>query len=91
MHVPSNDDARDTARALATTEAYAQSRKDRKKLEVLFAHSKKLMRFDRLRLRGPRGAQEEFLLAASPREATDKTLNGHTATRFEYSLKPKPD
>lgn len=60
-----HEDARDLARALATTEAYAQSRKDRKKVEMLFAHLKRIMRFDRLRLRGPCGAQDEFLLAAT--------------------------
>ena len=60
-----HEDARDLARALATTEAYAQSRKDRKKVEMLFAHLKRIMRFDRLRLRGPCGAQDEFTLAAT--------------------------
>ena len=60
-----HEDARDLARALATTEAYAQSRKDRKKVEMLFAHLKRIMHFDRLRLRGPCGAQDEFTLAAT--------------------------
>jgi transposase len=56
--------ARDVARALATTEAYRQSRKARKKVEMLFAHLKRILRLDRLRLRGPSGARDEFLLAA---------------------------
>ena len=60
-----HEDARDVARTLANTEAYAQSRKDRKKVEMLFGHLKKIMRFDRLRLRGPNGAHDEFLLAAT--------------------------
>ena len=56
--------ARDVARALAKTEAFAQSRRDRKKVEMLFAHLKRILRLGRLRLRGPRGAQFEFTLAA---------------------------
>ena len=56
--------ARDVARALAKTEAYRQSRKARKKVEMLFAHLKRILKLDRLRLRGPSGAHDEFLLAA---------------------------
>ncbi len=56
--------ARDVARALAKTEAYRQSRKARKKVEMLFAHLKRILKLDRLRLRGPSGARDEFLLAA---------------------------
>jgi Transposase DDE domain len=37
----------------------------RKKVEILFAHLKRILRLDRLRLRGPNGARDEFLLAAS--------------------------
>lgn len=59
-----NEAARDVARALAKTEAYAQARRDRKKVEMLFAHLKRILRLGRLRLRGPRGAQFEFTLAA---------------------------
>jgi transposase len=56
--------ARDVARALAKTDAFAQTRRDRKKVEMLFAHLKRILRLGRLRLRGPRGAQFEFTLAA---------------------------
>jgi transposase len=56
--------ARDVARAVATTDAFAQSRRDRKKVEMLFAHLKRILRLGRLRLRGPTGAQFEFTLAA---------------------------
>ena len=56
--------ARDAARALADTEAFEQSRRDRKRVEMLFAHLKRILRLGRLRLRGPRGAQDEFTLAA---------------------------
>ena len=59
-----NEAARDVARTLAKTEAFAQSRRDRKKVEMLFAHLKRILRLGRLRLRGPSGAQFEFTLAA---------------------------
>jgi len=59
-----NEDARDVARALAKTEAFEQSRRNRKRVEMLFAHLKRILRLGRLRLRGPRGAQDEFTLAA---------------------------
>jgi hypothetical protein len=42
--------ARDVARALAKTEAYWQSRKARKKVEMLFAHLKRILKLGRLRL-----------------------------------------
>src|SRR6202142_4347713 len=58
------EEARDVARALAKTRAFAQSRRDRKRVEMLFAHLKRILRLGRLRLRGPRGAQFEFTLAA---------------------------
>lgn len=57
--------ARDVARANAKTDDYVQSRKDRKKVEMLFAHMKRIMKLDRLRLRGLSGAKDEFLLAAT--------------------------
>jgi hypothetical protein len=59
-----NEDARDVARALAKTEAFEQSCRERKRVEMLFAHLKRILRLGRLRLRGPRGAQFEFTLAA---------------------------
>jgi len=59
-----HEDARDAARAIVDTEAFEQSRRDRKRVEMLFAHLKRILRLGRLRLRGPRGAQDEFTLAA---------------------------
>jgi transposase len=57
--------ARDEARRIAMTEQYRQSRKDRKKVEMLFAHLKRILKLDRLRLRGLSGASDEFMLAAT--------------------------
>jgi len=58
------EEARDVARALAKTKAFEQSRRERKRVEMLFAHLKRILRLVRLRLRGPHGAQFEFTLAA---------------------------
>ena len=60
-----HESARDVARGIAQTEAYQQSRKDRKKVEMLFAHLKRILKLRRLRLRGLSGARDEFLLAAA--------------------------
>ncbi len=57
--------ARDRARAIALTDEYQVSRDERKKVEMLFAHLKSILKLDRLRLRGPTGANDEFLLAAT--------------------------
>jgi hypothetical protein len=43
---------------------YKQSCKDRRKVEMLFAHLTRILKLDRLRLRGPSGARDESLLAA---------------------------
>lgn len=59
------EDARDVARTVCGTAAYEQSRKDRKKVEMLFAHLKRILKLDRLRLRGLKGARDEFLMAAA--------------------------
>lgn len=60
-----HEGARDLARDLAKTDAYVTSRRERKKVEMLFAHLKRILKLDRLRLRGPNGAKDEFLLAAT--------------------------
>jgi hypothetical protein len=53
------------ARDIAKTEAYVQSRRKRKKVEMLFAHLKRILGMTKLRLRGPNGARDEFHLAAT--------------------------
>ncbi|PZQ84491.1 MAG: IS5/IS1182 family transposase [Ancylobacter novellus] len=60
-----HEGARDMARAIAGTDAYVTSRRQRKKVEMLFAHLKRILKLDRLRLRGPNGARDEFHLAAT--------------------------
>jgi hypothetical protein len=59
-----HEHARDVARSFAGTEGFERSRHERKKIEMRFAHLKRTLKLGRLRLRGPRGAQDEFVLAA---------------------------
>jgi len=60
-----HEGARDLAREIAQTQTYKTSRCQRKKVEMLFAHLKRILKLDRLRLRGPNGARDEFHLAAT--------------------------
>jgi transposase len=60
-----HEGARDMARVIARSWEGQVSRRLRKKVEMLFAHLKRILKLDRLRLRGPTGAHDEFLLAAT--------------------------
>ncbi|MEM9814695.1 MAG: IS1182 family transposase [Pseudomonadota bacterium] len=60
-----HEGARDMARAISKSDAFVTSLRQRKKVEMLFAHLKRILKLDRLRLRGPNGARDEFLLAAT--------------------------
>jgi transposase len=60
-----NEDVRDHVRALASTEAFQQSRRERKKVEMRFAHMKGILKLDRFRLRGLSGVRDEVLLTAT--------------------------
>jgi Transposase DDE domain len=66
-----HEDARDVARALAATPEYEAACRLRNKVEMLFAHLKRILRLARLRLRGPNGARDEFLLAATAQNQGD--------------------
>jgi hypothetical protein len=59
-----NEHARDVARRKMKTTAFLQSRDQRKRVEMRFAHLKTHHGFERLRLRGLSGARDEFHLAA---------------------------
>jgi transposase len=59
------ESARDVAREVAKTPAYRRTRRQRKQVEMLFGHMKRILKVDRLRLRGLSGAQDEFLLTAT--------------------------
>ena len=70
-----NEAARDHARVLDGTPAFVESSKQRKKVEMRFAHLKTHHRFERMRLRGLSGARDEFHLAAIAQNL--KTLANH--------------
>jgi len=59
------EDSRNIARRITQSAQYKTSQKERRKVEVLFAHLKRILGLDRLRLRGLTGANDEFLLAAT--------------------------
>jgi transposase len=60
-----DEDARDHVRSLGNTQAFQHSRRERKKVEMAFAHMKRILKLDRLRLRGLAGARDEVLLVAT--------------------------
>ena len=55
---------RDFARQCTASEFNPTAQARRKKVEMLFAHLKRILGLGRLRLRGPCGVQDEFTLAA---------------------------
>jgi hypothetical protein len=56
---------RDQVRALAQTPAFKRSCDERKKVEMAFAHMKRIFKLERFRLRGLSGARDEVLLTAT--------------------------
>lgn len=60
-----HEGARQMARDITKTDAYVTASYARKEVEMLFAHLNRILGLDRLRLRGPNGAKDEFLMAAT--------------------------
>ena len=60
-----NESVREYVRSLADTAAFKRSRDDRKKVEMAFAHMKRILKLDRFRLRGLSGVRDEVLLTAT--------------------------
>ena len=60
-----HEDEREHVRSLRGTAAYERSARERRKVEMLFAHLKRNLGLWRLRLRGLTGANDEFLLATA--------------------------
>jgi len=60
-----HEEVRERVRALANTEAFQRSCRERKKIEMRFAHMKRILKLDRLRLRGLSGVRDEVLLTAT--------------------------
>ncbi len=57
--------ARDLTRENTASDAFLVSSRPRKKVEMLFAHLKSVLKLGHLRLRGPDGAKDEFHFAAA--------------------------
>jgi hypothetical protein len=62
------------------------SRRLRKKIEMLFAHLKRILKLDRLRLRGPNGARDEFILAATQQNRPEAELRQFLAAALFASF-----
>ena len=60
-----HEDIRDYVRGLTNTDSFEQSRRERKKVEMRFAHMKRILKLDRFRLRGLSGVRDEVLLTAT--------------------------
>src|ERR1035437_9757598 len=80
------EEARDVARALAKTEAFEQSRRDRKRVEMLFAHLKRILKLGRLRLRGPRAVHR----TSSRSQLSPRTYAGSPSWSFDRHQRPSP-
>ena len=65
LSVNVHEDVRRHVAGLSTTDAFRQSARLRRKVEMLFAHLKRNLNFRRLRLRGMTGARDECVLAAT--------------------------
>jgi transposase len=68
-----HEGARDMARDIAATDAYVTSRRERKKVEMLFAHLKRIPKLNRLRLRRPNGTRD--LDKKAPRSARPEKVS----------------
>lgn len=64
LSVNAHEEVRQHVARLAQTEAFKQSARLRRKVEMCFAHLKRNLNFRRLRLRGMTGARDECVLAA---------------------------
>lgn len=65
LSVNAHEEVRQHVARLARTEAFKQSARLRRKVEMCFAHLKRNLNFRRLRLRGMTGARDECTLAAT--------------------------
>ncbi len=69
-----DEDVRDRLRALADTEAFETSWRERKKAEMAVPHLKPILKLDGLRLRGLSGARDEILLAATAQNLRKRAI-----------------
>jgi hypothetical protein len=82
-----HEGARDLVRDIANTDAYVTSRRQRKKVEMLFAHLKGILKLDRLRLRGPAALETSFSSPPPPRTSANSPSSSRSTLR---PLRPEP-
>ena len=78
------------ARDLSKTDAWLISRRERTKVEMLFAHLKRILKLDRLRLRGPCGARDWPLVIVRLRRIADTEAVGGYLPRWTFVLSKAP-
>ena len=84
IHV--DEPARQRARELASTPAFAHAQRQRKKVEALFAELKNQIGLRRLRLRRLKFVREQFLLAAGLRTSSDSCGSSANRQHLLWSL-----
>ena len=67
--------ARDITCSFAGTKTFEQSRRERKKIEMRFAHLKRILRLSRLRLRGHETPRTSLFWPPSPNEMHSLVIN----------------
>ena len=70
-HCPIHEGAREMVRDIARSEEGRTSHRQRDKVEMLFAYLKRILNLNRLRLRGPNGARDEFHLAVAAQNLSE--------------------
>ena len=83
-----HEGARDMARAIAKSWEGRVSRRLRKKIEMLFAHLKRILKLDRLRLRGPMAPATSS--SSSNRPEPPKAGKADTDPQPKASVKARP-
>lgn len=66
---------------IAETDAYVTSRREQKKVEMLFAHLKRILRLDLLRLRGPMVPETSSISPQQPRTSGNSQSSCRTGRR----------
>ncbi len=86
-----HEDARDVARSLQDTEAFEQSRRDRKRVEMLFAHLKRILRLGRHACVGRAAPETNSCSPPPPRTCASLPSSsfGRHPTRLPHALRER--
>jgi Transposase DDE domain len=75
---------REVVRGLTSTPEYLQLRRERKKVEMLFAHLQRILKLNRLRLRGPSGREGRVLARRNCTEPAQAGQDGRAAADVRH-------